>query len=47
MGNLLVSLFEVEWKNEPARSGPGSREEEAVEEHCHPDTYTVSRYFAI
>lgn len=33
--------------NLPARSGPGSREDEAVEEHCQPETYTVSRYLAI
>jgi len=31
----------------PARSGPGSLDEEAVLEHCHPETYTVSRYLAI
>jgi hypothetical protein len=35
------------WDDLPARSGPGSREEDAVDEHCQPDTYTVSRYFAI
>jgi len=31
----------------PARSGPASSELLAVDEHCQPDTYTVSRYFAI
>ena len=31
----------------PARSGPGSFVLEAVLDDCHPDTYMVSRYFAI
>lgn len=33
--------------NLPAKSGPGSFEDEAVDEDCQPETYTVSRYFAI
>jgi hypothetical protein len=34
-------------KHEPARSGPGSLVELAVDEDCHPETYTVSKYLAI
>lgn len=34
-------------QSSPARSGPGSFVELAVEEHCQPETYTVSRYLAI